>query len=110
MQHVNTGFYYGPNTLSSVSYQTTAGERKSKMKMPQGNSEMIVSPFVSPFFFFPHSQHFFGRCSECRDLYSLLIHLTFLFLEYYFSFTHMNEKLFIIFVQNFVHTIFYAVA
>lgn len=65
MRHVNTGFYYGPNTLSSVSYhamiKTTGGERrKNRIKIDskevsQGDSEMIVSPFVSLFFSFPLS-------------------------------------------------------
>lgn len=52
MRHVNTGFYYGLNTLSSVSYhtkiKTSGGERKrnrvkiDSKKMSQGDSEMIV--------------------------------------------------------------------
>ncbi len=76
MRHVNTGFYYGPNTLSSVSYdaaiKTTGGERKEKRikidskEVSQGDSEMIVSPFTSLFFSFPlslylHIEYFFGK-------------------------------------------------
>lgn len=52
MRHVNTGFYYGLNTLSSVSYhtkiKTSGGERKrnrvkiDSKKMSQVDSEMVV--------------------------------------------------------------------
>lgn len=61
MQHVNTGFYYGLNTLSSVRYhaalKTTGEERRqnkitidSKELLPR-DFEMIVSPLVSLAFF-----------------------------------------------------------
>lgn len=83
MQHVNTGFYYDSNTLSSVSYHDKDNREKrisiDSKEVSRGDAERIVSPLFSLSFLlyiYTLDITFGKRWSPSRDVLHLCVHKT----------------------------------